>query len=221
MQWIHRYQLFLFDLDGLLVNTEHLHFYAYRNMLAEQGCDLRWQFEEYCLAAHYGPEKLKEEIYRAFPNLNKDWNALYAVKQAQVEELLAEGEANLMPGVDKLLAALQNEGIPSCVVTNSKEEFVSLIRQKNPVLDKITHWIMRKDYTHPKPHPESYLTAIQRFAKEGDRVIGFEDTPRGINALLQTRAKAVMVSNTPYPDLPALLKGGVVLFPSLEAIQSL
>lgn len=219
MQWIHRYQLFLFDLDGLLVNTEQIHFHAYRNMLELEGCDLIWSFGEYCLAAHYGPEKLKEELYRTFPHLSKEWERLYAVKQAQVVQLLADGEAHMMPGAEKLLQGLERAGIPSCVVTNSQKEFVSIIREKNRALDLITHWVTRKDYTRPKPHPESYLTAIQRFAKTGDRVIGFEDTPRGIQALLQTGAKPVMISSTPYPDMPSLLKQGVTLFPSLEALR--
>lgn len=214
MQWIHRYQLFLFDLDGLLVNTEELHFLAYRHMLATQGHALKWSFQEYCLSAHYGSEKLKEDFYRLFPGLT-DWNLLYEIKQKEVERLLASSGVDLMPGAEKLLCELKAAGIPSCVVTNSKEAFVAIIRQKNPVLDTITHWITRKDYTHPKPHPESYLTAIQRFAKAGDAVIGFEDTPRGIQALLQTPAKPVMITTTPYPDIPAEVRR----FSSLEEMQ--
>lgn len=218
MQWIHRYQLFLFDLDGLLVNTEEIHFHAYRNMLAREGFELGWNFQEYCLAAHYGSEKLQEEIYRCFPELGRDWERLYEVKQGEVLRLLEGGEVHLMPGAENLLLALQKSGIPCCVVTNSQNEFVAEIRRKNPVLDHVTYWITRKDYTHPKPHPESYLTAIQRFSRKGDRVIGFEDTPRGINALMQTEAKAVMISQTPYPDMPSLLKAGVRHFPSLADV---
>lgn len=218
MQWIHDYQLFLFDLDGLLVNTEQIHFQAYRNMLALEGCDLSWDFQQYCLAAHYGNEKLRNEIYRTFPTLSKEWERLYSVKQAQVVELLKEGEAHLMPGVEGLLSALKVSDISSCVVTNSKKEFVDLIREKNPVLNQIPYWLTRGDYTKAKPHPEGYLMAIERYSKPGSRVIGFEDTPRGIHSLLQTEAKAVMVSNTPYPDLPELLKSGVHLYPSLEEL---
>ena len=221
MQWIHQYQLFLFDLDGLLVNTEEVHFQAYRNSLARHGYELKWSFKEYCLNAHYGPEKLRAEINRSIPGMREEWEQLYAVKQAEVEKLLEMDEALLMPGAEILLRGLHKAGIPSCVVTNSKEEFVSILKKKNPALNLITHWITRKDYTHPKPHPESYQMAIQRFAKKGDKVIGFEDTPRGINALMQTEAKAVMISTTPYPDMPSLLEAGVQLFPSLEVLKHL
>ena len=40
MEWIHHYQLILFDLDGLLVNTEQLHYQAYKNMLQARGFSL-------------------------------------------------------------------------------------------------------------------------------------------------------------------------------------
>ena len=44
MQWIHDFQLFLFDFDGLLVDTEHLHYQAYVNMLSKHGYKLELNF---------------------------------------------------------------------------------------------------------------------------------------------------------------------------------
>lgn len=208
--------MFLFDLDGLLVNTEEIHYHAYREMLKGQGFALPWDFKTYCMNAHYGTEKLKGAIYREFPDLSPDWDPLYKEKQGLIVRFLNEGEAHLMPGVEKLLKALNSANIPSCVVTNSPDNFVSIIRQRNPILDHIPYWITRHDYTHPKPDPECYLLAIKRYGT--GRVIGFEDTPRGVNALIKTPAKPVMISSIPYPDIPALLNEGVTLFPSLDAI---
>lgn len=222
MHWIQNYQLFLFDFDGLLVNTEEIHFLAYRRMCAQRGFDLDWSFERYCRSAHYSAEALKEDIYQKFPKLQElepDWNVLYTEKRRAIMDLLHEGAVHLMPGVETLLRALQEAGIKRCVVTHSPDDLVSLVRKKNPILDSIPFWITRHDYTHPKPSPECYLKAISLFAKPEEQVIGFEDTPRGLQALLGTRAKPVLVCRADYPEIPEFVAKGVVHIPTLEDIS--
>lgn len=222
MHWIENYQLFLFDFDGLLVNTEEIHFLAYQRMCKERGFDLDWSFPRYCRSAHYSADALKEDIYAKFPKLQEmepDWSVLYAEKKKAIMELLHEGAVHLMPGVEVFLKALQEKGVKRCVVTHSPDELVNLVRKKNPILDSIPNWITRHDYAHPKPNPECYLKAIALFANPGDRVIGFEDTPRGLQALMGTAAKPVLVCRADYPEIPDFVNKGVVHIPSFENIS--
>jgi HAD superfamily hydrolase (TIGR01509 family) len=205
MQWIQQYQLFLFDFDGLLVNTEALHYQAYIKMCADRGFQLPWDFDRYSEAAHHSATGLREQIYAEFPGLEAqepDWDILYAEKKKAFANLIAAGSTPLMPGVAQLLNALEKANIKRCVVTHSALPFIQTIRQQNPILDSIPHWITREDYLHPKPHPECYQIAIDRLAQEGDRIIGFEDSPRGFQALSGTQATPVLVCppNCAYVD---------------------
>jgi beta-phosphoglucomutase len=225
MLWIHDFQLFLFDLDGLLVNTEELHYSAYKQALAVRGMTLEWDFTTYCNIAHYSAEGLKENITRQFPRLKEQgpaaWELLYAEKKKRMIALLSEGAVHPMPGVAELLENLQAASIPGCVVTHSDDELVAIIRQKNPVLNTIPYWITREHYSRPKPDPECYQQAIERYGKSGDRIIGFEDTPRGIQALLGTTAthvQSVLVCAAKYPEIPFLIAKGVLHYPSFESI---
>lgn len=223
MRWIHDYQLFLFDFDGLLVNTEEIHFMAYKRMCSGRGIDLNWSFDRYCQAAHYRAEAMQEQLYEEFPALKAmepSWNVLYAEKKAFMVQLLNEGAVHLMPGAERLLQALQDAGVKRCVVTHSADELVSVIRRKNPILDTIPLWITREHYSHAKPNPECYLKAIEKFASEGEKVIGFEDTPRGVTALLGTRAQPVLVCKAAYPEIPAFSSKGVLHYPSLDALPA-
>lgn len=222
MQWIHDYQLFLFDFDGLLVNTEEVHFAAYRKMCRARGFDLKWSFDRYCKAAHYRADDLKEQIYAEFPGLRSqepDWKVLYAEKKAIMVDLLEHGAIHMMPGAENLLRTLAETDLPRIIVTHSPLELIQAIRKQQPILDTVTHWITREDYTHPKPSPECYLLAIKKFSKPGDRIIGFEDTPRGLTALMETDAQPVMVTTVKYPEIPSFLKKGVLLYPSLLDIK--
>jgi beta-phosphoglucomutase len=222
MKWIYDYQLFLFDLDGLLVNTEEIHYLAYQRMCASHGFKLDWDFNRYCQAAHYHQEGLRDQIYTEFPALKAkepSWNILYEQKKQAMVDLYSEGAIHMMPGAQKLLEMLNKSKIKRCVVTHSSDDLVKAIRKQNPILDTIPVWFTRENYTHPKPHPECYLNAIEKLAAKNDQVIGFEDTPRGLKALMGTRAQPVLISQIPYPEIPSFLQVGVWHYPSFSSME--
>lgn len=217
MQWIKRFQLFLFDFDGLLVNSEHLHFQAYIQLCARRGYKLSWDFSRFSDAAHHKSTDLRDQIYAEFPALyaeEPDWHILYEEKKQIFLELVHTMGVEFMPGAFSLLEALQEENINRCVVTNSALPLIALIREQNPLLDTIPHWITREHYSLPKPDPECYLTAIAKLAKPEDRIIGFEDSPKGLNALLGTRATPILICPPDIGYLPQALKGNVRYYSS-------
>lgn len=187
-------------------------------MCADRGVNLDWDFNRYCQSAHYDPHALRKHLYEQFPQLlaqEPDWNVLYAEKKHALINLFNEGAVHLMPGAKELLQALQKANIPRCVVTHSLEELVQLVRKQNPILDSIPYWVTREDYSQPKPSPECYIKAIEKFAKPQDRIIGFEDTPRGIRALMGTRALPVLICEAQYPEIPSFIQGGALHYRSL------
>lgn len=188
-------------------------------MCANRGVHLDWDFPRYCQAAHYDPEALKNHLYAQFPQLyaqEPNWSVLYAEKKKALCDLVSKGIIHLMPGAADLLKALNIANIARCVVTHSPSDLVELIREQNPILYTVPNWITREHYSHPKPNPECYQKAIGMLAKPQDRVIGFEDTPRGLRALMGTRARPVLVCQVPYPEIPSFINEGALHISSLE-----
>lgn len=220
MHWLHTFQLFLFDFDGLLVNTEHLHYQAYVNMLDQRGYKLPLTFANFLELAHLSSKAWKEAIYAKIEGLEPNWDLLYREKKEHYFKLIASGKIELMPGVASLLSALAKEKIRRCVVTHSPLEPVQLIRAKLPLLDTVENWITREDYDKPKPSPECYLKAIELYGKRGDRIIGFEDSLRGLQALKGTPALPVLICPKRHPSLEIALQGEVVHFETLDQIPS-
>jgi beta-phosphoglucomutase len=222
MKWIQEYDLFLFDFDGLLVNTEHLHFQAYQAMCRWRGVELTWDFEQYCAIAHADAKGLNREIYAQYPALvaqEPRWEVLYAEKKAAYFQILSEGGMKLMPGVEGLLIELERHGIRRCVATNSFREQTETIKKELPVLQTIPVWITREDYSQPKPAPDAYLAALKRLSQPGDRVIGFEDTMRGWRALQAAGVKGVIVSSCLNEEFQKEFDDNNVLsFPSFEVM---
>ncbi|MDE3056258.1 MAG: HAD family phosphatase [Verrucomicrobiota bacterium] len=201
MNWVSSFQLFLFDFDGLLVDTERLHFRAYREALQERGHFLDWDFSSYCRYAHLEADSLKKALIGRFPVLSLDWSSFYEEKRSRYLSLMNEGQLELMPGVERLLFLLTERGARRCVVTHSPRAAVERICSKLPLLHMIPHWITREDYKEPKPHPECYRKAISLYGKKGDRIIGFEDSVRGWTALSQTEALPLLICSDTHPQL--------------------
>ena len=222
MQWIEQFDLFLFDFDGLLVNTEDLHFAAYRKMCQLRGFDLEWNLSQFFAAAHFNATGLKDAIYAAFPRLLEQeprWEVLYAEKRQIYQELLEKGHLEFLPGVAKVLQALVDAGKKRCVVTNSAKVQIEVIRERLPLLKTILVWFTRETYREPKPHPECYLKAIAELGEAGDRLVGFEDSVRGLKALEGARVPTRMLICP--PDHPQMKEGAFsdcFYFPSFEDI---
>jgi len=221
VQWIHTFSLYLFDFDGLLVNSEHLHFAAYVEMCRRHGYTLSWDFYRFCLAAHYSSVGLRDGIFQEFPELKASvpaWDELYMEKKAIYQELIESGKLELMPGVEPLLNALQQADIRRGVATNSTLAQVEAIKKQLPILQSIPVWITREDYQKAKPEPDAYLTAIKRIGKENDRMIGFEDSLRGIQALKGAGVQPVLICPDLHPQLDDPQLVDIPYFESLENI---
>ena len=222
MKWIKKFNLFLFDMDGLLVNTEIIHYQAYIDMLAKRGHKLDWDFLKYCDIAHIDNNSLRSAIYAQFPTLQEEmpiWEHLRQEKNRLYVELLASSKVELLKGVEELLKALQKENIKRVVVTNSSKEMTDMIKAKAKTLQTIEHFITRDDYEKPKPSPEGYLKAITLFGEKGDKIIGFEDSLRGLKALQETPATSVLIRELNDPKIESFITGDTFHFKSLDKVD--
>jgi len=181
MCFLDAFNLILFDLDGLLVDTEHLHFRAYTQMCEQHGFSISWSFKQYCTLAHIGNNAIKEEIQKKAEFAKKiPWSVLYEEKQKIIKDLLVTENIPLMPGVEKILTLTSNK--KRCVVTNSTKLIVANIVNKNSILRTIPYWITREDYENPKPAQDAYKAAVLRYGKKEDKIIILEDTIKGLMA---------------------------------------
>src|SRR5262245_56736118 len=101
MDWIQDYQLFLFDFDGLLVNTERLHYAAYAELCRRHGCALKWDFERFCREAHRKAMGIWDGLKREFPSMFESGvavDALYEEKKSIYVDLLKTSPLELMEG---------------------------------------------------------------------------------------------------------------------------
>jgi len=223
LKWVHQFDCFLFDFDGLLVNTEHLHFLAYRNLCKNHGIELNWDYQRFCQAAHFQAMGVRDALYQEFPALYQkepSWEVLYAEKKQLYQESLKEGNLQLMPGVETLLKKLAEHDIPRCVATHSPLQQVEAIKQALPLLKTIPLWITREDYQKPKPEPDSYLLALQKcLTGLRKKAVGFEDALRGLKALQAAQIETrILICSKDHPQMKDLHPEDAYHFESIESI---
>lgn len=215
--------VYLLDLDGLLVDSEHLHFIAYREMCRQNGLELPWTFSQYAQRAHLGRDTIRDGLYASLPQLQvkePNFAKLYQQKQQRVLEVMRRSEIRCTVGAEPFLHWLHTRGIAHCVVTNSTTAQVEIVRAKCPALQSISTWWTRETYTAAKPAPDAYLTALRGHGVDASKAIGFEDTPKGLRALLAAKVQGVLISEIQPQEKEDLDQMGVwSQWPSLTAWQ--
>ena len=175
-------QFLLWDNDGVLVDTEHWYFSATQRALAELGVALSMEAYQQImihgrssweLALHAGidprrietAQVLRDEYYRA---------------HLRNEDLRIDG-------VFEVLAELAPH-YKMAIVTTCKRRDFELIHSNLDVLQFMQFVLTREDYVQSKPHPEPYMTALQRFSASPQQALVIEDSERGLRS---ARAAAI------------------------------
>jgi HAD superfamily hydrolase (TIGR01509 family) len=185
-----------FDNDGVLVDTEHLYYEATRAVLAEIGAAVsEAQFIDLSLRQGRSVFDLISDRCDApaIEELRRRRNARYAA-------LLAAGVPPL-DGIADVLAALQARA-RLAVVTSSNPEHFDAIHAGTGLLRFFEFAITNRDYARSKPHPDPYLTALERAGCGAGEAIAIEDSERGLAAARAAGMRCIVVPR-------GLTRGGV------------
>jgi HAD superfamily hydrolase (TIGR01509 family) len=164
------------DNDGILADTEPLYFRATSEVLAEFGVELtQQQFIDISLR---DVNSLFSLVADQLTPTQMD--AARNARNQRYAELL-QTDPRILPGVEETLANLHGK-IRMAIVTSSRPEHFALIHHRSGLLKYFEFVLARDDYRHSKPHPEPYLTALQKSGLQPEACLVIEDSERGLLA---------------------------------------
>jgi HAD superfamily hydrolase (TIGR01509 family) len=182
-------QAVVFDLDGLMFNTESLYRRVGTELLARRN---RVADEAMFTAMMGRPPKVALQVMI-------NWHAL----DATVEELLAETAVIFqpildqhlapMPGLVDLLEFLEARHVPRAIATSSPRGFVEYVLSRFALEPRFEFALTSEDVTEGKPHPEIYRRACERLGRRPGEVIVFEDSEAGCRSAVASGARVVAV----------------------------
>lgn len=205
-------QAIIFDMDGLMVDTEPLARHSWEMVLTEFGQHL----DEPTFHQMIGLRRL-DGARLVLENLDLDLSPdeLLERKERYLAKILAGG-IPIMPGLERLVEELKQREMPWAVATSSPINYAELIL-RNLGLEADCQAIASGDEVqHGKPSPDVYLLASERLAVSPESCLALEDSIPGVKAALAAGMLTVAVPND-HTDADAFSFADYV-FPSLNEV---
>lgn len=189
----------LFDMDGLLLNTERL----IRSAMIAVMADLGFVMTNADYAALIGrPEPASHAIMLARFGTGFDYTA---VRDGVGRRMTADWGAQrpLKTGAAALIAQIDAANIPRALVTSTDAAAARTYLRGAGLLDGFATIISGDDVTNGKPHPEPYLLAAHRLGIAPAAALALEDSHNGIIAAHAAGVPVIMVPDL-LPATPAI-----------------
>ena len=182
----------VFDLDGLMFNTEDIFNDVGRLVLQRRGKEMTRELLSQMMGRR-APEALGLMI--EFHGLTDDTvDGLLDETRTLFTELAVDRLAP-MPGLHALLDRIEARGLAKGVATSSGRRYLEEILHRFDLLDRFAMTLTAEDVTHGKPHPEIYLTAAERLKVAPGEMLVLEDSHAGTTAAVGAGAVAISVPN--------------------------
>lgn len=172
----------IFDLDGVLVTTDVLHFNAWKQLAEELGIT---NFTKADNARQRGVSRMAslEVVLEKSDKKYTDEEKLEFAERKNtnyVKSLETLSKNDVLPGVENFLSFLKEKGIKTAVGSASKN--APLILEKTLLLECFDAISSGLDTTKSKPDPEVFLLAAKKLGKEPKVCLVVEDSDAGIEA---------------------------------------
>jgi HAD superfamily hydrolase (TIGR01509 family) len=182
----------VFDMDGVLFDTETLYEQAAMAAALEMGFEMTsaffrstigspWPVVRVRLIEHFGPDLAIDE--------------LHAISRRIFRELI-DNKPLLKPGVLELLDLLDGLRLPRAIATSSSRATVEHHLGTHKLSGRFHHIVAHGDYDRHKPDPDPYLKAAQGLAMSPSMCLALEDSHHGVRSASSAGMMTVMV-----PDL--------------------
>ena len=175
-------QAIAFDMDGLLLNTEHLYDVVINDLLSTRGQSFTRETKLAMMGRGAQPAL---KILKERPNLTDDWTSLAQEIESRLIRILPD-KLGLMPGVQILLDKIKQCDRPAVVVTSSPRSFAVTALRQVDILERFEFLVCGEDVEQGKPAPDIYLKAAEKLGVPPHQILALEDS--------QTRSRAAVAA---------------------------
>lgn len=210
----HPLRAVIFDMDGLLIDTEKHLVCCWCQAAQEMGFDMqrRHALHIRSLAGKYAAPYLKSELGEDF-----DYFRVRERRKELVAQALAEYGLERKKGALELLKWLKEKGIRTAVATATDEERATRYLSEIGVLSYLDRVVCATMVENGKPMPDVYLYACRQLGERPQDCLALEDSPNGVLSAWRAGCGVVMVPDLTQPDeeIRPILTG---LAPDLSAV---
>lgn len=187
----------VFDMDGLMIDTEKLYLLYWKQAAADFGYNMQDEhvFAIRSLARKYSIPKLKGFFGEDFPT-EKVRERRTQLINSHIEKYGIE----VKKGLFELLDFLKDQNIKIAVATATQRDRTLLYLSKINALSRFDAIICGDMVTNGKPDPEIYLTASAALGLQPEQCAAYEDSPNGIKSAYSAGCQTIMIPDMTMPD---------------------
>jgi HAD superfamily hydrolase (TIGR01509 family) len=170
----------LFDMDGVIVDTEPVHHYAYEQHFKQLNIDV--SEEMYASFTGNSTKNIYERLKTTF-NLTQEVADLVNTKRQLFNEAFEKKEdLQLLEGVLDLIQELHGKGMQLVLASSSANVTIQMIFNRFGLEPYFTHKVSGEDFPQSKPNPAIFLEAARLAQTPVEECIVIEDSTNGIKA---------------------------------------
>ena len=204
----------IFDMDGLMIDSERVTYNEYVKKLAQLGHhDFTEELYRNCLGKnkqgicqvfidHYGQDFPMDEV----------WDDVHVWIDESLRQYVPKKK-----GLVELLEYLKANNYKTIVATSSGRARVDEILKNADLTKYFDDSICGDEVTHGKPHPEIFLTACQKLDVKPEEALVLEDSEAGILAAYHGRIDVICVPDMKYPE-PQFVEKVTKIVDSLDEV---
>jgi len=192
----------IFDFDGVIADSEPLHFEAFRRVLAERGVELSKE-QYYGDYLGYSDVDCIKEMNRDFElSLDRSGCDELLYQKSVVFDELAAKSNTIIDGAAEFIDMLRGNGIMIAVCSGSLSDEILLALKSSGFADAFETIIAADDVSAGKPDPEGYLLALNRLNESGgqsiaaDDCVVIEDSHWGLESARGAGMHTIAITNT-------------------------
>lgn len=173
----------LFDIDGTLVNSDPLHYLAWRELLVEKGYNGGEPITEEWFTEHLSGGHNPEAVAFLFPGISDSDNAAVADdKEARFRRLAEVKGLEPNEGLMKFIDWLDARGVKQAAVTNAPKLNMIAMLKALGLYEHFSSLVLGEECERAKPHPDPYLVGAKNIGVALDEVFAVEDSPSGVRS---------------------------------------
>ncbi|WP_042354084.1 HAD family hydrolase [Bacillus rubiinfantis] len=190
-------KLAIFDMDGLLFDTERPSYEAMRRVMVRLGHDFPMEhYKPIIGVADHECDVIMKEIYGpefSFPSIVADY-------RQEFDNILLEEGIMVKPGTDNLLTALDQNGIKKCIASSSSKAVINHYLSLAGFTDRFDFYVSGEEVENGKPNPDIFLEACKRGNVAPDAALVLEDSLNGLRAAVGAGIKCIIVPDIIAPN---------------------
>lgn len=199
-----RAEAVIFDFDGVIVDTEPLHYAAFQRLLEPLGLGFSWEQYVETFMGFDDRDAFMEAFKVNGTGLSTTDLQSYIDRKANLfQEIIRDGISSY-PGVVELIRSIRASRTPLAISSGALRSDIAPILETLGIADCFDVIVTAEDVARSKPDPESYRLAHTRLNKSRmlnllpGQVLAIEDTPAGIAAAKGAGLRVIAVTNS-YP----------------------